>query len=90
MTFDWVDFTYTDYGSFYGAYVEKNDPDSIFGHSRVTSFNDTREANSFFSNLGVAVDIPYSYDPSKLDTICKAISETLGVKATHNDCKDVS
>ena len=90
MTFDLVDFVYTDYGSFYGAYFEKYDTNELFGKKRVDSFSSTGEVNSYFAERGVNIDLPDWYNPSELDTICKSISETLGVDATHNDWKDVS
>ena len=83
-----IGLTYTDYGSFYGAYLHPiaKTANLPFGLEREKL--GYLDAEKYIKDL-TGLDLPRSYDMNTLDKIVAALKEK-GIHADHDDAMDVS
>tara|TARA_R110001599_G_scaffold75912_2_gene207924 strand:- start:15838 stop:16146 length:309 start_codon:yes stop_codon:yes gene_type:complete len=80
--------TYTDFGSFYGAYLHTEPEYSIDNHW-FEKLRSIRDVNDFLANHDVVNRISNQWNPSNLNKVVTEL-KSKGINADFDDCMDVS
>lgn len=82
-----ISLTYIDQNQkFYGAYLYDVAKTSNYNHK--VKFRED-EINSFLKSIKIKDEVPYRYDETELDNLCKQLKKA-GIVCDYNDAFDVS